>query len=447
MKLFSLQVLYKCDPKPKLLQSTYELSSFGFFQRASVQEFLDFTAKLVCERTEVCARSAVQERDYFCHIFVRHDNLCGVVFSDQEYSQRVAQTLLTKTLEDFTTEYPPSTWSTLSAGENEISFVEILQPLRIALTKDFLVTLVPTLILGKEWHLEACPTDLTSAVGHSAQGVCQWEPVIFDIADEHDILKMAGLFIKIHSIIPGYEEIHVGFIITESVLRLISFLAMCLKLFVNPILDMISWKRLETETTKFIRFDGANMRKLGEYLLKYQDPRQADSLTKLQADVEDTTQIIQQSAVSYCFQQTLETLIERGEKLDDLVSKSEDLSSQSKLFYQTILVRAKGEIFNLVVPSNEYNVHEYPDLSLQRKRIVAANFCKQQCIVFPAPCPSPCSPHFFRSRTHPHPNSLLDLPTLEKESENGLSHLCLRCVCLMYSTLALDRWHASAHLI
>ncbi|VDL59865.1 unnamed protein product [Hymenolepis diminuta] len=188
MKLFSLQVLYKCDPKPKLLQSTYELSSFGFFQRASVQEFLDFTAKLVCERTVVCARSAVQERDYFCHIFVRHDNLCGVVFSDQEYSQRVAQTLLTKTLEDFTIEYPPSTWSTLSPG-------------------------------------------------------------------------------------------------------------------------------------------GANMRKLGEYLVKYQDPRQADSLTKLQADVEDTTQIIQQ---------TLETLIERGEKLDDLVSKSEDLSSQSKLFYQTV---------------------------------------------------------------------------------------------------------------
>lgn len=34
--------------------------------------------------------------------------------------------------------------------------------------------------------------------------------------------------------------------------------------------------------------------------------------------------------------QTFEMLIERGEKLDDLVSKSEDLSSQSKLFYQTV---------------------------------------------------------------------------------------------------------------
>lgn len=74
MKLFSLQVLYKCDPKPKLLQSTYELSSFGFFQRASVQEFLDFTAKLVCERTEVCARSAVQERGLVSSLLLSNIN-------------------------------------------------------------------------------------------------------------------------------------------------------------------------------------------------------------------------------------------------------------------------------------------------------------------------------------------------------------------------------------
>ncbi|KAM7541146.1 hypothetical protein Aperf_G00000029041 [Anoplocephala perfoliata] len=187
MKLFSLQVLYKTDSKPTLFQGAYELSSFGFYQRGSVRQFLDFTAKLVCERTAVCSRAAVQEQEYFCHIYVRNDNLCAVAISDQEYPQRVAQTLLTKILEDFTAEYLPSTWANISAG-------------------------------------------------------------------------------------------------------------------------------------------GANMRKLGEYLVKYQDPRQADSLSKLQAEVDDTTQILHQ---------TLETLMERGEKLDDLVSKSEDLNSQSKLFYQT----------------------------------------------------------------------------------------------------------------
>ncbi|VDK84286.1 unnamed protein product [Dibothriocephalus latus] len=96
MKLYSLQVLYKQDNQVKQLQGVEDLSSFSFFQRGSLLEFLNFTAKLVCERTNVCERTIVQEQDYFCHVYVRHDNLCGILFSDLEYPQRVAQTLLTK---------------------------------------------------------------------------------------------------------------------------------------------------------------------------------------------------------------------------------------------------------------------------------------------------------------------------------------------------------------
>lgn len=33
---------------------------------------------------------------------------------------------------------------------------------------------------------------------------------------------------------------------------------------------------------------------------------------------------------------TMESLLERGEKLDDLVSKSEVLGAQSKAFYKTV---------------------------------------------------------------------------------------------------------------
>nr|VZI45669.1 unnamed protein product [Spirometra erinaceieuropaei] len=67
-------------------------------------------------------------------------------------------------------------------------------------------------------------------------------------------------------------------------------------------------------------------RKLGEYLAKYQNPQQADSLCKLQNDVQETTEVLHK---------TVESLLLRGEKLDDLVSRSNDLSEQSKLFYQT----------------------------------------------------------------------------------------------------------------
>lgn len=41
--------------------------------------------------------------------------------------------------------------------------------------------------------------------------------------------------------------------------------------------------------------------------------------------------------VVFCLQHgTIEAVLERGEKLDDLVEKSEGLSMQSKAFYKTV---------------------------------------------------------------------------------------------------------------
>ncbi|TGZ58245.1 hypothetical protein CRM22_009724 [Opisthorchis felineus] len=99
MKLFSLQILFKTGDQCKLLQASHELSTFRYFHRSSVKEFMVFTGKLVGEKTERCQRGLVKEQEYICHVFVRHDNLCGVLIADQEYPQRVAQTLLTKYLQ------------------------------------------------------------------------------------------------------------------------------------------------------------------------------------------------------------------------------------------------------------------------------------------------------------------------------------------------------------
>ncbi|XP_014216569.1 synaptobrevin homolog YKT6 [Copidosoma floridanum] len=62
------------------------------------------------------------------------------------------------------------------------------------------------------------------------------------------------------------------------------------------------------------------------YLSKYQNPKEADSLTKMQDDLDETKIILHN---------TLEAVLQRGEKLDDLVQKSEGLSIQSKAFYKT----------------------------------------------------------------------------------------------------------------
>uniref|UniRef100_A0A3B3R7Q8 YKT6 v-SNARE homolog n=1 Tax=Paramormyrops kingsleyae TaxID=1676925 RepID=A0A3B3R7Q8_9TELE len=96
MKLFSLSILYKDTGKAVLLKAAYDLSSFGFFQKSSVQEFMTFTSALVVERSSHGSRASVTEQEYLCHVYVRNDCLSGVVIADSEYPQRVSFTLLDK---------------------------------------------------------------------------------------------------------------------------------------------------------------------------------------------------------------------------------------------------------------------------------------------------------------------------------------------------------------
>ncbi|RHY06498.1 hypothetical protein DYB25_004190, partial [Aphanomyces astaci] len=57
----------------------------------------------------------------------------------------------------------------------------------------------------------------------------------------------------------------------------------------------------------------------------YQDPSKADKISAIQKELDETTAVLSK---------TIDSVLERGEKLDDLVQKSQDLSSQSKVFYK-----------------------------------------------------------------------------------------------------------------
>ncbi|CAN8067867.1 unnamed protein product [Agarophyton chilense] len=59
---------------------------------------------------------------------------------------------------------------------------------------------------------------------------------------------------------------------------------------------------------------------------KYQDPHEADAIMKIQKDLDETKIILHN---------TIDSVLERGVKLDNLVEKSTDLSAQSKMFYKT----------------------------------------------------------------------------------------------------------------
>jgi synaptobrevin family protein YKT6 len=71
--------------------------------------------------------------------------------------------------------------------------------------------------------------------------------------------------------------------------------------------EVVMWPQLQTD------------------LEKYQDPSNADQIMKIQKNLDETRDVLHS---------TIDSVLQRGEKLEDLVEKSGELSSQSKLFYQ-----------------------------------------------------------------------------------------------------------------
>ncbi|KAK1020141.1 palmitoyltransferase, partial [Friedmanniomyces endolithicus] len=70
--------------------------------------------------------------------------------------------------------------------------------------------------------------------------------------------------------------------------------------------------------------EGCPFPQLKEYIVKYQDPHAADSIMKIQEELDETKIVLHK---------TIESVLERGEKIDSLVAKSDGLSAQSKMFY------------------------------------------------------------------------------------------------------------------
>ncbi|KAG2068667.1 snare protein YKT6 [Suillus decipiens] len=188
MKIFSLSVVLAPSSGPcSVLSSASDVSSFSFYQRGSVTEFLTFFTKTVVERTPQGQRQSVQENNYTAHVYNRSgaEQLAAIIITDQEYPVRPAFSLLTKLLDDFTAKVPQSA-------------------------------------------------------------------------------------------------------------------------FANP--GLISFPEIQT------------------YIQKYQDPRQADTIMRVQQELDETKIVLHK---------TIESVLQRGEKLDNLVERSNALSMQSKMFYKT----------------------------------------------------------------------------------------------------------------
>ncbi|KAF9023692.1 snare protein YKT6 [Hymenopellis radicata] len=188
MKIFSLSVILAPPSGASTVFSTAsDLSTFSFYQKGSVGEFMSFFSKTVAERTAQGQRQSIQENNYTAHVYNRGgaEQLAAVVITDQEYPVRPAFSLLTKLLDDFTAKVPQTS-------------------------------------------------------------------------------------------------------------------------FKDP--ASISFPAINT------------------YIQKYQDPRQADMIMRVQEELDETKIVLHK---------TIESVLQRGEKLDNLVDRSTALSAQSKMFYKT----------------------------------------------------------------------------------------------------------------
>jgi len=94
----------------------------------------------------------------------------------------------------------------------------------------------------------------------------------------------------------------------------------------TKVLEDFTHKVLATDYKNASRVEAAFKTDIDGYIQKYQDPRQADTLMRVQQELDETKIVLHQ---------TIESMLKRGEKLDNLVDRSNALSAQSKMFYKT----------------------------------------------------------------------------------------------------------------
>lgn len=110
MKILNISVVQNENKPSSTLAAVSELSSYGFFQRGSVQEFINFFATTISERTPKGQRQTVEQEGMFGHVHSRPEGIAVMMVTDSEYPSRVAFTLLTKIGDDFIAQVPKTQW-------------------------------------------------------------------------------------------------------------------------------------------------------------------------------------------------------------------------------------------------------------------------------------------------------------------------------------------------
>lgn len=122
MKIIAISILRACDDTqhPVFLCSSTDLSSFGYFERSTVGQFVKFISRQIIERTPKGKRqTVVHEGNNIC-TYVRSDGLGVAIVADMEYPERVAFIAMGQLLDQFHSAYA-MTWPSIKQ-DNSMKF-------------------------------------------------------------------------------------------------------------------------------------------------------------------------------------------------------------------------------------------------------------------------------------------------------------------------------------
>ena len=97
--------------------------------------------------------------------------------------------------------------------------------------------------------------------------------------------------------------------------------------------------------------------RLEALLRDYQDPTKVDKIAKVDKSLTETKEVLTK---------TIDAVLARGEKLDDLVDRSAELSASSKMFYKTGAWQGKGAEVAVSPVSSPYPALAWPPTPLVR---------------------------------------------------------------------------------
>lgn len=125
MPLYGLLIFYK-GAKPKFVKSSFDLTSFNFFQRGGIKEFLEITSEQLVRNSSVPSTSSMKEQMYMFYNHVESDSLAGVAVTDHAYPESVAQSLINKGIACVKEAYGNVNWTTMTISDNNYPVLDNL---------------------------------------------------------------------------------------------------------------------------------------------------------------------------------------------------------------------------------------------------------------------------------------------------------------------------------